>query len=60
MVEAFLRLVQDEDNNGALMEVWKGKGSNYRKRQLVDMDGMSNPMLVDNPSKASLKPTDVK
>ena len=57
VVEAFMQLVQDEDNNGAIMEVWRGKGGNYRKRQLVDMDGVSNPIVVDNPS---LKPGSAK
>ncbi|KAK7116853.1 15-hydroxyprostaglandin dehydrogenase [NAD(+)]-like [Littorina saxatilis] len=60
VVQAFMRLVEDSDNNGAILEVWRGKGATYRKRQLVDMDGVSNPMVVDNPSQTSLKPSDVK
>jgi len=48
-----MQLVQDEHNNGAIMEVCRGKGGNYRRRQLVDMDGVSNPVTVDNLTKPS-------
>ena len=48
-----MQLLQDEHNNGAIMEVCQGKGGNYRRRQLVDMDGVSNPVTVDNLTKPS-------
>ncbi|XP_025077945.1 uncharacterized protein LOC112554400 [Pomacea canaliculata] len=47
VVEAFMKLVLDPDNNGAILEVTKENGTRYRKRQMVDPDGVSNPILVD-------------
>ncbi|XP_025078026.1 15-hydroxyprostaglandin dehydrogenase [NAD(+)]-like [Pomacea canaliculata] len=45
---AFIRLLQDENNNGAIMEVsQKFKDGRYRKRMLVDEDGISDPVPVD-------------
>ncbi|PVD19631.1 hypothetical protein C0Q70_20121 [Pomacea canaliculata] len=45
VVEAFMKLVLDPDNNGAILEVTKENGTRYRKRQMVDPDGVSNPIL---------------
>ncbi|KAK7116856.1 hypothetical protein V1264_002463 [Littorina saxatilis] len=49
VVKAFMTLVQDTENNGSMMVVNKVQGGVYKRRMLVDDDGQSNPMLIDNP-----------
>ncbi|XP_076465266.1 15-hydroxyprostaglandin dehydrogenase [NAD(+)]-like isoform X2 [Babylonia areolata] len=44
---AFLKLVQDVDNNGKILVA--GRQAMYRQRMLVDEDGASNPVVVDTP-----------
>jgi hypothetical protein len=48
-VEAFIKLVQDVESNGKSMVVMKDLGGIYRRRIIVDDDGVSNPELVDQP-----------
>ncbi|KAK7116852.1 15-hydroxyprostaglandin dehydrogenase [NAD(+)]-like [Littorina saxatilis] len=48
--QAFIRLLEDDESNGGLMTVVAGREQgHYRKRQLVDADGVSNPRLADIP-----------
>ncbi|XP_025078023.1 15-hydroxyprostaglandin dehydrogenase [NAD(+)]-like [Pomacea canaliculata] len=47
---AFMRLLQNENNNGAIMEVSpQFKAGRYLKRMLVDEDGISDPVPADKP-----------
>lgn len=47
VVEAFIKLVEDDETEGVIYQVWKGQGGMFRKRRLVDADGESNPLVVD-------------
>nr|KAG5687616.1 hypothetical protein BaRGS_023338 [Batillaria attramentaria] len=42
VVEAFMKIVQDQDSDDVIFELWKGTKGQYRRRQLVDSDGVSN------------------
>ena len=53
VVAAFMTLLEDGDSNGAVMTIFSAQGGRYRKRQLVDVDGVSNPMPSDAPYSAS-------
>ncbi|XP_025102035.1 15-hydroxyprostaglandin dehydrogenase [NAD(+)]-like [Pomacea canaliculata] len=57
VVSAFLRLLQDEGNNGSIMEVTAAhRNGRYRKRIIVNADGVSEPFLVDTPEKETSLP----
>ncbi|KAL8575176.1 hypothetical protein ACOMHN_042486 [Nucella lapillus] len=47
--KAFIHQLEDVENNGKLMVVDPNKGPLYRRRVIVDEDGVSNPIVVDNP-----------
>nr|KAG5702868.1 hypothetical protein BaRGS_019087 [Batillaria attramentaria] len=48
-VHAFMKMLRDQDSDDVIFEVWRGTGGKFRRRQLVDSDGVSNPVIVDNP-----------
>ncbi|PVD19621.1 hypothetical protein C0Q70_20111 [Pomacea canaliculata] len=48
VVDAFMKLVQDENSNGALMEVSRENNGVYCRRQLVYMNNVSPPCFMDN------------
>ncbi|XP_025077128.1 15-hydroxyprostaglandin dehydrogenase [NAD(+)]-like [Pomacea canaliculata] len=47
VVEGVMKLMRDPDNNGAILEVSLEKGARYRRRQVVDRDGVSDLVVVD-------------
>nr|KAG5687517.1 hypothetical protein BaRGS_027302 [Batillaria attramentaria] len=47
VVAAFMQLVTDQENDAVIFVVSKGVGGKFHKRQVVDMDGVSNPFTVD-------------
>ncbi|KAK7465889.1 hypothetical protein BaRGS_00037541 [Batillaria attramentaria] len=47
VVEAFMKLIQEEEGDGVIYGVFKGLGGVFKKRRLVDADGESNPIVVD-------------
>ncbi|XP_025078402.1 15-hydroxyprostaglandin dehydrogenase [NAD(+)]-like [Pomacea canaliculata] len=47
VAQAVIKLIQDPDNNGAILEVSLAKGARYRRRQIVDRDGVSDLVVVD-------------
>ncbi|KAK7491408.1 hypothetical protein BaRGS_00017386 [Batillaria attramentaria] len=53
VAEEFLKVVQDEENNDVIYLVQEGGKSRYVRRQLIDSDGVSNPLTVDNPQPAA-------
>ncbi|KAK7465897.1 hypothetical protein BaRGS_00037549 [Batillaria attramentaria] len=53
VVEAFMKIVQDQDSDDVIFELWKGTKGQYRRRQLVDSDGVSNLVTVDTPTSSS-------
>ncbi|PVD19627.1 hypothetical protein C0Q70_20117 [Pomacea canaliculata] len=47
VVDAVMKLIQDPDNNGAILAVTLKKGARYRRRQVVDRDGVNDLVIVD-------------
>ncbi|KAK7474105.1 hypothetical protein BaRGS_00034634 [Batillaria attramentaria] len=44
--EAFIQMMEDHDNDGVIFDVKTNEGR-YRRRQIVDADGVSNPFMCD-------------
>jgi hypothetical protein len=51
MGDAVVKVVEDADSHGRILEVWPQK-MGYRRRLVVDDDGVSNPVWSDE----TLKP----
>ncbi|KAL8617393.1 hypothetical protein ACOMHN_035885 [Nucella lapillus] len=49
VAQAFIQQLEDVDNNGKVMLVDGERGAVYRRRFVVDDDGVSNPLDVDEP-----------
>ncbi|KAK7465896.1 hypothetical protein BaRGS_00037548 [Batillaria attramentaria] len=47
VVEAFMKMVLDQDSTDVIFEVTKPEKGAFRKRRIVDSDGESNPVMVD-------------
>ncbi|XP_025077453.1 15-hydroxyprostaglandin dehydrogenase [NAD(+)]-like isoform X2 [Pomacea canaliculata] len=47
VADAVMKLIQDPDNNGAILEVTLKKGARYRRRQVVDRDGVNDLVIMD-------------
>ncbi|KAK7508237.1 hypothetical protein BaRGS_00000476 [Batillaria attramentaria] len=46
-VAAFLKMLRDQAHDDVIFEIQNGTGGRFRKRQIVDSDGVSNPVTVD-------------
>nr|KAG5687519.1 hypothetical protein BaRGS_027304 [Batillaria attramentaria] len=47
LIEGFMKMILDQDSTDVIFEVKKPAKGVFRKRQVVDSDGVSNPVTVD-------------